>query len=674
MSRSITVRILLCVMLSSMARAQSGQPSREYIRVNGRVVATESPAAIRIAIDPLTICLSAGQTRQFTATVTGTTNGAVTWSVNPSDPADGGTISLNGLYTAPTVIAGRHSAHVIATAQADTTKSASATVSFDCSTASGNFPIFGTFLNFYRAFSPKLWEKEFQYMSDVQIDRVIVVAVGHLRTASAGDPLSYMGYRLAADGLLYPSQQWVSDAERPTITDRLGMILSLADAKGMRVYLGSLQTTGDWYGSSAAEFAALREYNKRVANEILQLYGTHQSLRGWYFTQEIWMNWVKYYTQPNQDYYGTTLVKDFTADMRQINASKSVTTSTVLKKDANGSMPGLTPQELQAVATGFLQKTQVDVLMPQDGAGAGAGAPPLNQLPDYFSALAAACTAAGNRTSLWAITEIFGPTPGDLHPVVDVSRIATQVNNVQGYVSGLVSWIFGDQLSPQATNYPVEASALNRKYKFLYRPTQNPNWNVHQLASYQFLCGQADPTLATVPCQPSGSYVDSQPPSKLSNRTGGGYPAYPLSDWVGFADGDTHNVVEITADLGASYQIASVRALTQSWLDSGIRHPYSMGVSVSQDGISWSIPCTPTDLCATSDFPCKTDPPDDARCDTRSFAVWWAEVQIPGTVTARYVKWRFWQTWWFFLSELEVLGPDSAVAPSSMRSLSRTKR
>ncbi|MFN0104715.1 MAG: hypothetical protein ACKV2U_21835 [Bryobacteraceae bacterium] len=30
-----------------------------------------------------------------------------------------------------------------------------------------------------------------------------------------------------------------------------------------------------------------------MAQEIVAAYGHHPSLEGWYFTQEIWMNWVK---------------------------------------------------------------------------------------------------------------------------------------------------------------------------------------------------------------------------------------------------------------------------------------------------------------------------------------------------------------------------------------------
>ncbi len=72
-----------------------------------------------ITLSPTFVSLSAGGTQQFTATVSGTTNTAVTWS------ATGGSISSGGLYTAPST-AGTYT--VQATSVADNTKSASATV------------------------------------------------------------------------------------------------------------------------------------------------------------------------------------------------------------------------------------------------------------------------------------------------------------------------------------------------------------------------------------------------------------------------------------------------------------------------------------------------------------------------------------------------------------------
>ena len=62
--------------------------------------------------------LATGGTQQFTASVSGSSNTAVTWS------STGGTVSGTGLYTAPAA-AGTYT--VKATSVADSTKSASAT-------------------------------------------------------------------------------------------------------------------------------------------------------------------------------------------------------------------------------------------------------------------------------------------------------------------------------------------------------------------------------------------------------------------------------------------------------------------------------------------------------------------------------------------------------------------
>ena len=78
-----------------------------------------SVQVVAVSLSPTSAALATGATQQFTATVTGTTNTAVTWT------ATGGTVSTSGLYTAPTT-AGTFS--VTATSVADTTRSASASV------------------------------------------------------------------------------------------------------------------------------------------------------------------------------------------------------------------------------------------------------------------------------------------------------------------------------------------------------------------------------------------------------------------------------------------------------------------------------------------------------------------------------------------------------------------
>jgi len=76
-------------------------------------------------------------TQAFTASVGNTRNTAVTWSISPSTA---GSIDANGNYTAPTVAAGLPaSVSVTATSQADSSKTATSTVSLKNATVPGAF-------------------------------------------------------------------------------------------------------------------------------------------------------------------------------------------------------------------------------------------------------------------------------------------------------------------------------------------------------------------------------------------------------------------------------------------------------------------------------------------------------------------------------------------------------
>jgi hypothetical protein len=79
-------------------------------------------ASVAVAISPQTPSVVAGGSVTFTATVTGATSSAVTWSV----PGTGcGTVTQAGVYTAPS---SARTCSVVATSQADSSASATATV------------------------------------------------------------------------------------------------------------------------------------------------------------------------------------------------------------------------------------------------------------------------------------------------------------------------------------------------------------------------------------------------------------------------------------------------------------------------------------------------------------------------------------------------------------------
>jgi hypothetical protein len=88
---------------------------------------TEMPG-VSLSIAAPSTSADVGQTVQFTATVTGTSNNTVTWAVNGATGGNSsvGTISSTGMYTAPGVPPSPNAVTVQATSAADTTKMASA--------------------------------------------------------------------------------------------------------------------------------------------------------------------------------------------------------------------------------------------------------------------------------------------------------------------------------------------------------------------------------------------------------------------------------------------------------------------------------------------------------------------------------------------------------------------
>jgi len=91
-----------------------------------QVVISNGQTGIVVTISPDTATVQTGQTQQFTALVTGSSNTAVSWSVVEGDLW--GTISGSGLYTAPTVLPIPAIATIKAISVADPSKNATATV------------------------------------------------------------------------------------------------------------------------------------------------------------------------------------------------------------------------------------------------------------------------------------------------------------------------------------------------------------------------------------------------------------------------------------------------------------------------------------------------------------------------------------------------------------------
>lgn len=108
----ITLLPTLAFLLSACGSGGGGDPSPSE----------NAPGSISIQISPNAPTIQTHETLQFTATVTGSNNAAVTWSLSE---AEGGSISAEGLYTAPEIPG---VFHVVATSQADPSRQEIATV------------------------------------------------------------------------------------------------------------------------------------------------------------------------------------------------------------------------------------------------------------------------------------------------------------------------------------------------------------------------------------------------------------------------------------------------------------------------------------------------------------------------------------------------------------------
>jgi hypothetical protein len=87
-------------------------------------------SGVSVSITPTSATVVVGQPEAFQATVSGSTNTAVTWQVNgvAGGNSTSGTISTSGAYMAPAQVPNPATVSVSAVSQADTTKSASASV------------------------------------------------------------------------------------------------------------------------------------------------------------------------------------------------------------------------------------------------------------------------------------------------------------------------------------------------------------------------------------------------------------------------------------------------------------------------------------------------------------------------------------------------------------------
>ena len=134
--------ILICLTMATLAcgGGKTGTLASNSASNTTTPTTGSSDVSIQVGVTPATSLINTGSTQQFSASVSGTTDTGVTWSVNGTQGGSSkvGTISGIGLYTAPSSVPSGGSVTITATSAADTTKSASASVNVRASSVSAS--------------------------------------------------------------------------------------------------------------------------------------------------------------------------------------------------------------------------------------------------------------------------------------------------------------------------------------------------------------------------------------------------------------------------------------------------------------------------------------------------------------------------------------------------------
>jgi hypothetical protein len=181
-----------------------------------------------VTVAPSSVTLSGGQTQTFTATVNGTSNQSVTWSLSAGAA---GSISQAGVYTAPSTISSVQTLSVIATSAADGITTGSASVTLTPTGSGGS-------------------------ISFVQTD---LTTQGNWKTVYGSQ-----GYNVIQDTASYPSYVTVTPGNVYTYT----WAASTSDVRGLqKAASGTDRIAGCWYTPNAS-FTVDLNFSDTVQHQV----------------------------------------------------------------------------------------------------------------------------------------------------------------------------------------------------------------------------------------------------------------------------------------------------------------------------------------------------------------------------------------------------------------------
>ena len=331
------------------------------------------------------------------------------------------------------------------------------------------------------------WDNEFRYMQEVGMGHLILQW-----SADSGDMTA-----------VYPTS--LPGFTQSTSRDVVGKALEMGDTYGFDIYIG-LQLNHEWFGKYANDVSWLSgeaDIAVDLVGELWDLYGDHESFKGWYLSFE-----VDNYNLPTPTEWQRMV--DFYDEIIAAIDAESPGLPVMIAPFYNAKNPlvGLQPSGWQTMWEYILSRTDIDIIALQDGVGVDHAT--TGDLAAWFAATKAAIDNASPGTELWSDTETLNL---DFQPM-DLQMVLDDMLAVEDYVTNFTSFSFNHYISPQQVNP-------------LYYATYKE----------YVLTGEMDDTAPSAPTSLSASAVDSMTISlswsASSDDTGVvGYKIYRNSELV----------------------------------------------------------------------------------------------------------------------------------------------
>lgn len=255
------------------------------------------------------------------------------------------------------------------------------------------------------------WLEEVSILKESGVEEIIIQTIADTKSKYAYYPTKMAGYT-------YGDIDMVKNA------------LCAADKSDIKIRLG-LGFSDDWWVKNAMDKAWLEKEakeNKNIFDEIIDKYGSHKSLKGWYIPYEFYqLTAITEYYQANLNYF----LKEIASEIKS-KSDKDIMISPFYISNFSWIMP---LKGWSKMVENAIKDTGIDILALQDGIGVKNTS--INELDNLFSHTKHSTDKLGIR--LYGNVETFDSTPKGNVPA-QKERISNQLIRQKPYVEEFIAF------------------------------------------------------------------------------------------------------------------------------------------------------------------------------------------------------------------------------------------